>query len=581
MKKLTKALCVLFAVCTVACVVTACGGEAEPKPTATPSINTSASVTPSVSTAPSVTPSVAVSVAPSVTPGISPTVTPSVTPSVVPSITPSLPEELTPEQELEAYLESAEMSASSPYSGLLKGQNIITIMVESGEWYGIDPNLTPTLYAMMTQGYQNQSFYAEDKTDKSEAIAILGSYPEGVSFTNADYTANKTLLNNTLSFSLPSVLSANGYTTTYLHSNWGSFYGREETHGVYGFDHVYMLEDMNLPSSQNRNKDFYEFELDSELFGKNLDKIAPTNGKPFYSFVTTLVTHGHYEELFVPGDYASYLTPEQMAERAGKYLVKGLEPYYLQITQTNFKQKFRAELMVNGLLTEEGKVTTGKDADIYTRYLRYKRYQAGMADLDRGVALLLEHLKKNNLLENTTILFYGDHSAYYNDQHYYMKGIPKGQAENPQTYRILFGMYAGKSPLNIPETGFTHAGDASFPLTRKTETARFTTTYDILPTVLDLLGYTFSRGLYMGSSMFSHAQDITFLSRKGEGCMFNDKYYSLDGEEILFGDVANTKGVQAFWQGVRNYQAKQERFNAMYRQDFFQNYNVARLVYLR
>jgi len=409
----------------------------------------------------------------------------------------------------------------------------------------------------------------------------LGSYPEGVSFTNADYTANKTLLNNTLSFSLPSLLSADGYTTTYLHSNWGSFYGREETHGVYGFDNVYMLEDMDLPSSQNRNKDFYEFELDSDLFGKNLNKIAPTDGTPFYSFVTTVITHGHYEELIAYGDYASYLTDAQREERAKKYLVKGLIPYYQSITQTYFKQKFKAELMVNGLLNEEGKVPSGKDADIYTRYLRYKRYQAGMADLDRGVALLLQHLKDNNLLENTTILFFGDHCAYYNDQNYYMKGISKGQAENPESYRILFGMYSGKSPLHIPETGFTHAGDDSFPLTRKTERARFTTTYDIVPTILDLLGYTYNRGLYMGNSMFSHAQDITFLSRKGEGGMFNDKYYSLDGQEILYGDTSNEMAVTAFRQGIQKYRTKQQQFNVMYLRDFFKNYDVSQLVYLR
>lgn len=237
--------------------------------------------------------------------------------------------------------------------------------------------------------------------------------------------------------------------------------------------------------------------------------------------------------------------------------------------------------MVNGLLNEEGKVPSGKDADIYTRYLRYKRYQAGMADLDRGVALLLQHLKDNNLLENTTILFFGDHCAYYNDQNYYMKGIPKGQAENPESYRILFGMYSGKSPLNIPETDFAHAGDESFPLTRKTENTRFTTTYDIVPTILDLLGYTYSRGLYMGSSMFSHPQDITFLSRTGEGCMFNANYYSLNGEDILYGDTSNEMAVTAFRQGIQKYRTKQQQFNVMYLRDFFKNYDVSQLVYLR
>ncbi|MBE7090605.1 MAG: hypothetical protein E7363_01665 [Clostridiales bacterium] len=482
------------------------------------------------------------------------------------------------QDELANYFVTQPTSTASSYSGILKGQNIITIMVESGEWYGIDPNFTPTLYALMNQGYKNEKYYSRDKTNHSEAIAILGSYPVETPFTS-NYTSNDTLLGNTLSFTLPSILKADGYTTSFLHSNWGSYYGREDTHGVYGFENFYALEDMDLDSSENKKKDFYNFELDSELFGKNLDKIAPTDGNPFYTFITTLITHGHYEELIAYGDYANYLTDEQKAERAEKYMVKGLEPYYEQITQAYFKTKFKEQLAVNGLLDENGKVVSGRDADIYTRYLRYKRYQAGMMDLDRGVALLLDHLKENGLLENTTILMYGDHNAYYNDQQYYMKGIPKGQYEVPESYRVLFGMYSGKSPLHIPATGFTHAGDETFPLTRLTNTTRCTTTFDIVPTTLDLLGYTFNRGLYMGSSMFSHTPDITFISR--EGGMLSDKYFSLDGDEILYGDTGNAKAVYEFKLGAANYLAKQEKFEMLYKYDFFASSDVSKLVYKR
>ncbi len=483
-----------------------------------------------------------------------------------------------PTDELAKYFISQPMSTGSKYSGILKGQNVITIMVESGEWYAIDENFTPTLYALMNQGYKNEQYYSRDKTNHSEAIAILGSYPVETPFTS-NYTSNDTLLGNTLSFTLPSVLKADGYTTTYLHSNWGSYYGRKDTHKVYGFENFYALEDMNLESSTEKGKDFYDFELDSELFGKNLDKIAPTDGKPFYSFITTLVTHGHYEELIAYGDYANYLTEEQKAERAAKYMVEGLEPYYEQITQAYFKQKFKEELMVNGLLDENGKVPPGRDGDIYTRYLRYKRYQAGMMDLDRGVALLLDHLQENGLLENTTIILYGDHNAYYNGQNYFMKGIPDGQYSVPDSYRVLFGMYSGKSPLNIPATGFTHAGDESFPLTRLTNTTRCTTTFDIVPTTLDLMGYTFNRGLYMGSSMFSHMPDITFVSR--EGGILSDKYFSLDGMEMLYGDATNAQAVNEFQMGIIKYLAKQEQFELMYKYDFFKNSDVSKLVYQR
>ncbi len=67
MKKLTKVLLTIFAICTLACVVSACGGSSDPQPTPTPSVSTSASVTPTPTA--SVTPTPTASVTP--TPGTS------------------------------------------------------------------------------------------------------------------------------------------------------------------------------------------------------------------------------------------------------------------------------------------------------------------------------------------------------------------------------------------------------------------------------------------------------------------------------------------------------------------------------
>ncbi len=479
---------------------------------------------------------------------------------------------------LNGYFSAQEMSGQSAYSGILKGQNLITVMVESGERYAIDEKLTPTLHALFAQGYENQKYYARDKTNHSEAIAILGSYPVETPFTS-NYSSNETLLANNLAFTLPSVLKADGYTTTYLHSNWGSYYGRESTHTVYGFENFYALEDMEMESSHDTGKDFYEFELDSDLFGKNLNKIAPTDGKPFYTFVTSLITHGHYDDLVDNGDYTANLSEAEKKKRAASYKVHGLEPYYEQITKELFLEKFAEELKVNGL------TAPGKEELLHTVYLRYKRYQAGMMDLDRGIALLLQHLKDNGLLENTTLLFYGDHNAYYSGQNYYLKGLPKDHYEISESYNVMFGIYSGKSPLTVPATGFTHAGDETFPLTRAKNTQRCTTSFDIVPSTLDLFGYTFNRGLYMGSSMFSDTPDITFISR--ESGMLSDKYFSSDGIEILYGDIEDAAGVTEFQTGIINYLIKQQQYERMYKYDYFAHANdyeyadITKLVYQR
>ena len=97
------------------------------------------------------------------------------------------------------------------------------------QWPG---EYTPTLYAMASGGISFTEYYARDKTNVSEAMSILGSYPK-----NSDPSTK--LKNAQLSFTLPNLLRENNYTTNYFHANNKSFYNRDVTHGggkAYGFD---------------------------------------------------------------------------------------------------------------------------------------------------------------------------------------------------------------------------------------------------------------------------------------------------------------------------------------------------------
>jgi len=83
---------------------------------------------------------------------------------------------------LDNYFSEGQMSSeaygdANLYTGSLKGKNIVLIVIESGEWYGINKEYTPTLYEMATKGIAFTEYYARDKTNHSEAMSILGSYP--------------------------------------------------------------------------------------------------------------------------------------------------------------------------------------------------------------------------------------------------------------------------------------------------------------------------------------------------------------------------------------------------------------------
>ena len=135
--------------------------------------------------------------------------------------------------------------------GVSNGDNVIVIMLESLEWYPFTDGtensytfsneLTPNIYNLIQDGFIATDFFAKSKTNISEGIGFLGSYPIGKYM---EQVTGKKQLDN-YGFSMPNVLNKLGYTTCYLHSNVGSYYSRKSTHKYLGFsnsnfkDHKY------------------------------------------------------------------------------------------------------------------------------------------------------------------------------------------------------------------------------------------------------------------------------------------------------------------------------------------------------
>ena len=61
---------------------------------------------------------------------------------------------------LNNYFDEGEWNSSVPvydrFSGIMTGscagKNVVLVVIESGEWYDINPEYTPTLYALASQG---------------------------------------------------------------------------------------------------------------------------------------------------------------------------------------------------------------------------------------------------------------------------------------------------------------------------------------------------------------------------------------------------------------------------------------------
>lgn len=458
-------------------------------------------------------------------------------------------------------------------TGALDGQNIVVIVIESGEWYGINDTYTPTLNALAEQGIVMTGNTTRDKTNHSEAMSILGSYP--IETRNA----MSELLGNSFTFSLPNIVRENGYTTNYFHAGQYEFYERNTQFdsGLYGFDHAYFGDMLNLMNGYYEKTDFYDFDRDSEIISQYLDEFTAVEGEDslFYTQMMTLTSHGSYEDLIDYGNYSSDWTDEEKQTFEKVCTVKKLGTYYERITAYP-----EADAYVSGdyAVSLDEQDEEGEYTEVF---LRYKRYQAGLMDLDVGVNRLLHELEESGELSDTAFVVYADHSSYYNNQNYILKDIEVGEAWNTDTYNIPFFIWSGKymdltvdtdlyeglayvkddleeewmKEEGVSESDF-YSGDFYYGISHSScgntfswlsgmRIDKFCSSFDVLPTVLDLLGYDYNTNLYQGVSVFD-AREQVFISREA-GCFKKNIYTDLDkvyikAEPNLYGGYSAADG---------------------------------------
>ena len=168
------------------------------------------------------------------------------------------------------------------YYGLLDGYNVIEIMIESGSKYLLNEELTPNLWNLQKEGIYFTNNYSKNKTNVSEFIGINGSTLQNIQYYEGE-----------LPYSIPQLIKEKGYTSSYFHNNYGEFYNRNKEMQTLGFDNIYFSLDINEDRQWHNNYDG-NYPLDSETIDDIMDRIAPANSTPYYSYWTTLSMHGPY-----------------------------------------------------------------------------------------------------------------------------------------------------------------------------------------------------------------------------------------------------------------------------------------------
>ena len=377
-----------------------------------------------------------------------------------------------------------EVSTPSEYFGVSEGNNLVTILAESLEWTAFiyDPEgypnglydlseeqidfLFPNLRSFYKNGVSLVNNHAREKTDISENMSIIGSYPTDV-YINYDYPTN------TNPFTLPNTLKSNDpdIQTYSFHNGYASYYNRSQSLKSLGFDKFFGMEDMFEISDSYDEPTMYdhasdgERNLDSEMIETCKDLMFPTD-KRFNTYITSITMHGMYYE------------------------------------RDNLKRWYEKLDSINAL-------PKSNDHDKNA----FRNYVAAVMEFDYALGIIIEDLTQKGLMENTTIVLFGDHNTYYQGLSNYVKDIYGYKAEN---YTNLY-----RTPMIILD-----------PNIEAQKITKFTTVYDIVPTLLDMFGYKYYTNLYYGTSVFHEEESI--LYSRAYDIFLTDKIYFSSLNNIFY-----------------------------------------------
>ncbi len=337
------------------------------------------------------------------------------------------------------------------YYGILKGKNVIYVLMESIDSWLVTKDVMPTLYNLEQTGLNFTNRYSPSfgggQTINSEFAMNTGLY--AVENSKAIYNYDK----NDFSASLANKLKENNYSAISIHTNTGSFYNRTYFHQALGYDKHYALADMG-----NINHTDYNYYNDSSLVKNDEVYNLIVREEPFFSFIISYSAHVPYDD-----------TNDRCISN----------PYNLNVEGNK-------ELSCIRNLAHE---------------------------TDEMLRILIERLKKDNLLDNTVLVLATDHYAYgYGDQ----ASIKKYKNTN-NDYLLQ------KVPLVIWSPNLKHNN-----IDTLMDTA------DILPTLLYMMGIDYNENYYIGTNVFSSNHDnFVYFS--------SDTFY--DGKTLYDSNTKNINNV--------------------------------------
>ncbi|NLY72841.1 MAG: sulfatase-like hydrolase/transferase [Tissierellia bacterium] len=229
-------------------------------------------------------------------------------------------------KQMDLYYASVEPSLTNYYTGMFEGYNLIFITAESFWTPVVDPERTPTLYKMITEGIYMKDFYNplwRASTSDGEYTGLTGMIPK-------DGVWSLLAASQNYSPQLPGWrLREAGYNTFAYHNHDYDYYERDISHPQIGYDYK------GLGSGVEVTVQWPESDL--EMMEVTMDEFL--DQEPFHVYYLSVSGHSGYsysgnamayknkdrvENLELSEEAASYLAANLELEDALSYLMKKL-----------------------------------------------------------------------------------------------------------------------------------------------------------------------------------------------------------------------------------------------------------------
>lgn len=440
------------------------------------------------------------------------------------------------EDELENYIYDTNSIVNSNFSSnSAQEYNLVTMLVESFEWTSfiqdfdlfingnninyssytnektgmpynnaneILAELYPNIYSFYKNSIALTNFYSREKTDISENLCIMGSYPTNA-YINYDFP------NNEMATSMPNVLKTldDDISCKAFHNGSYTYYNRNKELISAGFD-SYTASDQMYDKGMTNWAGKGERNLDYEMIKCCANEMFPTS-KRFYTHITTITMHGQY-------------TYRKNLDQLGYY---------------DDMAKF-------GIKTMSGNSTKAFDHN------NFYYYCACVMEFDRALGEVNRQLETRGLKDNTIVLIFGDHNTYYSSLSEYVKGINNTKNANyTNLYRVpCMIQYPNMSGLveylntksNVGSCSSLEEADSinkRYVVINDGENLsvrvkKFACTADIMPTLMDLLGINYWGNLYFGHSVFDDT--VSVLYSRAYDVFITDNMYFVSLNNIKY-----------------------------------------------